>query len=229
MTDSDASVEIVRWYTRARRFPQLIGRTPDGTQIPFGPFTFTQVIGIGVFLFVAVKTVDLWGQFGLIGNVFVGATATFGIGFALGRIPIGARNPLSLAVGTLNAFTAPHTGTVSGRPVRTKAPHRVHSEVVIHHLTDDTTTPPVAATSPELLPTPSADDLEPSPAQPTVTSPPLTSPPLTSPDVSSSAAPPTTDDPAPAETPVSPRRSGRPLTGVQRLLSEGPSRNRRAA
>ena len=33
----------LKWYTRARKFPQLIGRTPDGTRIPGGPYTYTQV------------------------------------------------------------------------------------------------------------------------------------------------------------------------------------------
>ena len=29
----EQSLEVVKWYTRARRFPQLIGKTPDGARI----------------------------------------------------------------------------------------------------------------------------------------------------------------------------------------------------
>jgi len=29
--------EVVKWYTRARRFPQLIGKTPDGARLWGGP------------------------------------------------------------------------------------------------------------------------------------------------------------------------------------------------
>jgi hypothetical protein len=237
MTDSGTSAEVVRWYTRARRFPQLIGRTPDGTRIPFGPFTFTQVIGVGVFLFVAMNTVSLWGRFDVIGNAVVLATTTLGLAFGLGRIPVGARNPLSLLEGTLRALSAPGSGTVNGRPVRGRTAHRVRSVIVIHQpqpcsdearlnatgqdevghgeprVVVELDAYPVVSSAAGSLPSSAAAD--PAPLNHISTPPPAT--PGPGPDV------------AATETAVSPRRSGRPLTGVQRLLAEGPHRSRKAA
>src|SRR5450759_686655 len=54
--------EVVKYYTRARKFPQLIGRTPDGAKIWGGPYTFTQAISAGVVLFVGVNTMGLWAH-----------------------------------------------------------------------------------------------------------------------------------------------------------------------
>ena len=63
---SDDRVEVVKWYTRARRFPQLIGKTADGTTIWGGPYTYTQA-GVGAaVLIIGSQTIDWWGQFGLV-------------------------------------------------------------------------------------------------------------------------------------------------------------------
>lgn len=127
----DHETEIVRWYTRARRFPQLIGRTPDGMKIPFGPYTITQALGAGVVLFVGTKTVSLWAHFGFVGNAFIGVVATVATVWGLGRIPLGARNPISVVAGLGKALFAPRTGRVGGRPVRPRRPHRVRHSVVL--------------------------------------------------------------------------------------------------
>lgn len=127
----DAQFEVVKWYTRARRFPQLIGRTPDGTKIPGGPYTFTQVLGGAAFLVLAWKTLPIWGAFGLIGNAMVLLVATWLLIVGLGRIPIGARNPISLAEGALRALTAPAAGRVGGREVRIRRPHRARTVLVV--------------------------------------------------------------------------------------------------
>ena len=128
---ADDQLEVVKWYTRARRFPQLIGRTPDGTKIPGGPYTFTQVLGGAGFLVVAWKTLPVWGAFGLIGNAAVLVVATWLLIVALGRIPIGARNPISLGEGLLRALTAPAAGRVGGREVRIRRPHRARTVLVV--------------------------------------------------------------------------------------------------
>ena len=52
----------MKWYTRARKFPQLIGRTPDGTRIPGGPYTYLQVAaGVGMAAVLAATT-GLWAR-----------------------------------------------------------------------------------------------------------------------------------------------------------------------
>lgn len=201
MSHDDASAEVVRWYTRARRFPQLIGRTPDGTRIPGGPYTFTQVIGTAIFLILAVKTVDLWGRFDLIGNVVFGAGATVGVVWALGRIPVGARNPLSLFDGCCRAFTAPASGRVAGRQIRIKKPTRVRHTVTVHQQL------------PNPVPTVVASATAAEPAPPATPEPPAPMP-----------VPATATEPAPRPRPVPPQ-----LTGVQKLLASAPPRSRKAA
>ena len=45
MSESDpqsTSREVVKNYTRARKFPQLLGMTPDGKKLPGGPYSYTQ-------------------------------------------------------------------------------------------------------------------------------------------------------------------------------------------
>ena len=129
-TDSDG-YEVVKWYTRARRFPQLIGKTPDGASIWGGPYTYTQVIGGAVFLVAGAKTIGLWGHFGSMGNVIVLLAASYGTVLLLGQLPAGARNPLSVAAGLLRACFAPPLGRLAGSPVAARRPHRAHNRVTI--------------------------------------------------------------------------------------------------
>ena len=83
---STAPPEVVRWYTRARKFPQLLGHT-DGAKIPGGPYTHTQVIGGAVVLVLGAKTMRWWGHAGFIGNVLLLGGATAVVVFGLGRLP----------------------------------------------------------------------------------------------------------------------------------------------
>lgn len=123
--------EVVKWYTRARRFPQLIGKTPDGATIWGGPYTYTQVIAGVLLIVIGSKTTWLWGHFGLIGNALILLGATYGLVLLLGRMPIGARNPLSVGAGALRALSSPAQGHLAGGPVRIRRPHRVRSRIVI--------------------------------------------------------------------------------------------------
>ena len=128
---TDTTTDVVKWYTRARRFPQLIGKTPDGATIWGGPYTYTQVIaGVGVII-LGSKTTWLWGHFGLIGNALILLGVTYGLVLLLGRIPVGSRNPLSVGAGVLRAMTAPALGTRGGSPVRVRRPHRSRTKVVV--------------------------------------------------------------------------------------------------
>lgn len=130
-TPTAPGVEVVKWYTRARRFPQLIGRTSDGTKLPGGPYTYTQVgLGVGVLL-VGQKTARLWAHFGTATNVVVLVGITAAVVFLAGRLPIGGRNPLSLASGAVQAFTAPRHGRYRGVPVRAGKPQRTGSTRLI--------------------------------------------------------------------------------------------------
>lgn len=126
-----AAPEVVKWFTRARRFPQLIGRTPDGARLWGGPYTVTQVAGAGVFLFLGTRTMGWWARYGLITNVLLLLSLTYGLVLLLGRIPVGARNPWSIVTGALRAMTAPPSGRLAGRPVRLRRPHQVRHRIVL--------------------------------------------------------------------------------------------------
>lgn len=138
-------VEVARWYTRARRFPQLVGRFTDGRPIPGGPYTYTQVGVLVATVFLGSKTTWLWGHFGTVFN----AAILFGVAYAgallVGRAPIGGRNPLLLSGWAVRALSRPSTGTVDGRPVRVSRPHHVRGGCAIQHRDTVTSEPPTEA------------------------------------------------------------------------------------
>lgn len=194
--------EVVKWYTRARRFPQLIGRTPDGTKIPGGPYTFTQVLGAAAFLILAWKALPLWGVFGLVGNAMVMLVATWLLIVGLGRIPINARNPLSLAEGALRALTAPAAGRVDGREVRIRRPHAARTVLVLSQPQPVLAGNPTAAAAPDAHAT-VGPALTPRPTRAAM-------PPATPPAPEPATPAPTSHRPVPAPA---------PLTSVQQILA----------
>lgn len=130
-TPSTDGYEVVKWYTRARRFPQLIGKTPDGAALWGGPYTYTQVIGGAVFLVVAAKTMWLWGRFGTIGNILLLLGTSYAVVLLLGQLPAGARNPLSVAAGTLRSIAAPRFGHQGGHAVRRPRKPSRHAPAIV--------------------------------------------------------------------------------------------------
>ncbi len=123
--------EIVKWYTRARRFPQLIGKTPDGATIWGGPYTYTQVIGGAAFFVALAKTTWIWGSFGFIGNTLILFAATAGLVVLLGRLPLGSRSPLSIAAGILRAYSTTGHGRYAGAPIRIRPPQRIRGRLQV--------------------------------------------------------------------------------------------------
>lgn len=132
-TGSSDSYEIVKWYTRARRFPQLIGKTPDGATIWGGPYTYTQVIAGVAFVVIGSKTTGIWGHFGLIGNALILLGCAYGLVLLLGRLPIGSRNPISVGAGAIRAFSSPAQGHLGGVPVRIRRPRPTRTRLIISH------------------------------------------------------------------------------------------------
>ena len=131
MSSSEDSPEIVRFYTRARRFPQLIGKTPDGFKLPGGPYTYTQAMVGAAMLWLGSSTFGMWGRFGLIGNFIVLIAVTYAVVFALGQLPMGGRSPLSAATGLLRAYSTSSAGHLAGRPFRPRSPRRLSSLVMV--------------------------------------------------------------------------------------------------
>lgn len=166
--------DVVKWYTRARRFPKLVGRTHDGLRLPGGPYTITQIVGgIGFFL-LAAKTMGLWGQWGFIGNLLLLFASSYGVMWSLGRLPLGARNPLAVLWGLCNSAASPRGGRYRGHSVRLPPTTRCRGRVVVM-LTDPShlrTGTPTSAADPEahpLTPSPSERiEQEPRPSEPVV-------------------------------------------------------------
>ena len=138
-----STLERVKWYTLARKFPQLIGRTPDGARIPGGPYTITQAVGGLIVLIFGYYSMGVWAGFGVLGNYTVLLSVTGAVVFGLGRIPLGARSPASIGVGVVRAVTAPQRGRLRGRPVRIRRPRKLTQRVVM--CTEITTVAPPAA------------------------------------------------------------------------------------
>lgn len=126
---SSSELEIVRWYTSARRFPRLIGRFQDGRAIPGGPYTQTQFIVGAVMIVVAAKTPGLWAHFGLLGNAALLLVVVWSVVWSLGRLPTGGRNPVMAGKGLFAAASAPPVGKLAGRRISVSRPHAVSSRV----------------------------------------------------------------------------------------------------
>lgn len=159
--------DVVKWYTRARKFPQLIGRTPDGARIWGGPYTFTQAVGAGLVLFVGLNTMGLWAHYGLLGNAVVLLGGGGVVVMFLGRIPVGSRNPLSVAAGATRAVTAPRSGRVAGHAVRLRRPHHLRHRVSVLRPPDDSPQPTWSAVPAPAVrdsPSPSSDAPKPTPS-----------------------------------------------------------------
>lgn len=133
MTEQQASSRsVVKMFTKARNFPQLIGKAPDGRKIPGGPYTLTQFVGAGIAGGLLWLTQSLWAQGSVITNgaIFLGVTG--GTLWALGRLPQGARNPISVVRGVGRAATgAMSPSKINGEPIRIKRPHAVLGSVII--------------------------------------------------------------------------------------------------
>lgn len=114
----------IRFYTRARKFPRLIGQTFDGRTIPGGPYTVQQLVGALLTFFVCLKTSSWWSSSGVF-TVVVTLVATVGITVLLRQVPYLRRNPVSYVTGVARVAAGPRHGRVASLPVRGSKPHHV--------------------------------------------------------------------------------------------------------
>lgn len=108
-------VIVARFWTRARRFPKLIGKGVNGDKIPGGPYTTTQAIGGAATIWILWKTIGLWGSGQIIVDLVFLAAASWGMLWILGRLPLNSRNPLIAATGIAGAASSPRRGNLAGR------------------------------------------------------------------------------------------------------------------
>lgn len=97
-----------RFYTSARRFKQVLGSLPDGTKIPGGPYTYTQIaVIVGTFI-VGWITRGVWSLGSAIGDFALLIVISVGLGFLIARMPSSRRSPLRM-LGSMVALLA-HPG-----------------------------------------------------------------------------------------------------------------------
>ena len=88
-----AEVQVGRFYTAARKFKQLIGVLPDGTQLAGGPYTVTQFVvalvvgGAGLL----TRSMGLWGGNFIVDGLLIVAVGA-GAGFLVGKLPVARRS-----------------------------------------------------------------------------------------------------------------------------------------
>lgn len=117
-----------KWFTGARKFPQLIGRTPDGGKLWGGPYTITQVVVAAIGALVLWNTSWLWMRFSLMGNLLAGPGVLVGIVWAVGKLPFGMRNPLIVGSGWLSAVERLASDP---SPTRLRRPHLARADVLM--------------------------------------------------------------------------------------------------
>ncbi|MBE7192164.1 MAG: hypothetical protein INR66_06715 [Gordonia polyisoprenivorans] len=118
---SNPQPEVIRNFTAARKFPQLIGRTPDGKKILGGPYTVTQAVGAAVVIVVLYLTRSWWMGLGLATGGLIAGALLVGTVMGLGRLRPGGRNPLSLVSGLGRmAISTTAPAPVSRRPRRVR-------------------------------------------------------------------------------------------------------------
>lgn len=123
--------EVIKNFTRGRKFPQLIGRTPDGKKILGGPYTLPQVVGGGVAALILWVTRALWLG-GLVWNVGFFLAVVLGTVFALGRLRLGGRSPASVLQGAARAVVVPRVARIDGHPVRARRARLVRVGGCVH-------------------------------------------------------------------------------------------------
>lgn len=149
-------VEVVKWYTRARRFPRLVGRTHTGGKIWGGPYTITQVVGAVVVVITMLNTTSLWARGTVFTNVAILAGITYAVVFALGKMPPDARNPLSVLAGAAGALLTPGQGRQGGQPLRAMRPQRLRARIAVQPATDQRPSLVAPAAAPAAAPVPAA-------------------------------------------------------------------------
>lgn len=135
MDDEARPSETARFYTRARKFPKLIGRLHDGTRIPGGPYTVTQLVVLIVLTTGALLTRGIWGSTILV-DLVISLAIGVGGAFAISILPAQQRNLLSVAGGVLRAIRSPAHGRYHGMNVRIAPPRHARGKTAINPIVE---------------------------------------------------------------------------------------------
>jgi len=119
-----ATEEIARFYTRSRRFPKMIGRMTDGSRIPGGPYTLTQVGFGGVALMGLLVTRTAWTTNSVLFDMAITVGAAWGVTWLVGLIPMTRRNLVAAFMDAAAAMFKPRGGRYKGQSIRLVRPHQ---------------------------------------------------------------------------------------------------------
>lgn len=122
---------IAKWFTRAKKFPILLGKFPDGTRIPGGPYTQTQGVFLLGWLILGGTQIDRWGTDNLLYNLVLLAGSGVGLTYAIGKLPTESRNPLRVLQGLVQAVTAPTAGIYQGTRLHIASPRKARHQVQV--------------------------------------------------------------------------------------------------
>ncbi|MDV6277826.1 hypothetical protein R3Q06_30490 [Rhodococcus erythropolis] len=127
--NDDNNVEVIKDFTTARKIPQLIGRTPDGKKLPFGPYTVPQAVSGAAVGAVLWLLHPLWLGDNITWNVGFFVACCGGTVFVVGKLRLAGRSPASVAQGVNKAVFAPPEAKlkINGKRVNIRAPHLVHA------------------------------------------------------------------------------------------------------
>jgi hypothetical protein len=117
---------IGRSYTRARRFPWVVGKI-QGWNIPFGPYTATQLGTLIGGLWLVVQTYPWWRPLGP-GGVLVIAVPLAAT-WAVRHAKIDGRSPVKAIGGYLALLSEPACGRISGRTAKDPRPRTITGTV----------------------------------------------------------------------------------------------------
>ncbi|MDI3408340.1 hypothetical protein [Streptomyces cavernicola] len=134
------SVRIGRSYTRARRYPWVLGKIGDWT-LPLGPYTVPQLVIAAAGIYLLIKTFSVWSPLGPLPVAALGVAV-----WAARASRIGGRSPLWVAYGWLRYLLQPSTGRIAGRTARAPRTRLLQGSILIS-TTDDPA--PTTAPAPE--------------------------------------------------------------------------------
>lgn len=127
-TPGDQQVQVGRSYTRARRFPLVIGKLPGGGRIVGGPYTLSQVGVMVATIIVLYVSTPVWAHLGY-GDGVVYLALPYGLSWTVRHARIEGREPLRTLAGLAAQLGAPAAGRLRGRPYRPARPRLVRSGV----------------------------------------------------------------------------------------------------
>lgn len=146
MSDERTTGEVIKNFTRARKVPQLIGRTPDGKKLPFGPYTVPQAVSGAIVGGLLWLLHPLWLRDSIFWNVGFFAFWSLGTVFVVGKLRFAGRSPASVAQGICAAAFAPAGAKIqiNGHRVTIRPPHLVRPS---GYITVDPTAAELSATA----------------------------------------------------------------------------------